>query len=255
MSTIRHLYVQTWGSGAPILLLHGHTLDHRIWSPVAEALAGSYRVICPDLPGHGRSGLAPDGAAYADDLARLLDDLGLDRVAVCGLSLGGAVAISLALHHPDRCQALIPVASAIFGQPFPTWPGLRPYVQLARERGLAAGLSAWLTDPLFATLDESARHTVTKIVQEFPGAGWTIPGPKAAPPGPPEADRLEELQLPTLVMVGERDLPDFKEIAQKLATAIPGARLHEFPGIGHLVPVEAPGPFVGALRSFLAEVM
>lgn len=246
------LHYREFGSGPALLLLHGLTLDHRMWADHVPVLASRYRVITPDLPGHGRS----EGATepWCDLIARLLDHLGLEAAALCGLSLGGAVAVSFALHYPKRCAALIPVDAALAGYPFSAWAGPGPYAKQARAEGLAAALDAWLADPLLAqAMASPAGERVRAIVRAFPGTPWLTKQPSPYPPGPPEAERLGEIGAPTLVVVGEHDLADFQAIAGHLAGSIPGARKAVIPGAGHLVPFEQPALFQQTLLPFLDE--
>lgn len=248
-----HQYYEVHGEGAPLVLLHGHTMDGRIWHPLLPLLTGRFKVILPDLAGHGRSGLPPASTTPAEELATLLDQLAIPRAAVCGHSLGGAVAVSFALQFPARCAALITVDAALFGYPFPTWSGPRPYARLARRQGLEAALEAWLTDPIFPeTMDAAAAELVRTIVREYPGEGWLRPAPAQPQNGPADAERLGEIKAPTLVLVGEQDLPDFRGIAAKLAAEIPGACQAVMPGAGHLLPVEQPEAFTAALLAFLS---
>ena len=101
----------TSGAGTPLVLLHAFPLDGRMWAPQVEALAGTYQVIVPDLRGFGAArdqAVEEAGMALlADDVVRLLDDRGLDRVVLGGLSLGGYVALALMARHPDRVSGLI----------------------------------------------------------------------------------------------------------------------------------------------------
>lgn len=104
------IYFTERGSGPPLLLVHGLTVTGEMFAPVMDQLAHRYRVIAPDLRGHGRSrNLGPPYtvAQLAEDLAQLLDQLGIDGTAVLGYSHGGAVAQQLALDHPERCRRLV----------------------------------------------------------------------------------------------------------------------------------------------------
>jgi 3-oxoadipate enol-lactonase len=249
-----HVDYAVHGQGRPVVLLHGHTLDRRMWAPVLPRLAG-FQVILPDLAGHGLSGPPPEGSTLAGDIAAVLDDLNLPRAAICGLSLGGAAAISFALHYPDRCAGLVAVDAFLFGQPMPGWPGPRPYAQIARSQGLAPALEAWLADPLFApAMASPAAGQIRSIVQAYSGHAWLNRTPPQAPPGPPEAERLGEIQAPTLVLVGEADLPDFHQVAERLAGEIPNARRVVVPGAGHLLPLEQPDAFGDHLVAFLQTI-
>lgn len=257
MPYLGHQYYEERGSGPALLLLHGHTLDHRMWEEHVAELAERYRVITPDLEAHGRTGLAPDQSPLCHQIASLLDQLGVEKAAVCGLSMGGAVAVSFGLHHPSRCAALIPVDAALYGYPFTTWPGPGPYVKQANREGLAPALEAWLSDPLFApAVATPAARRIASIVREYPGTEWlTRRSYLPFPPGPyAEANRLGEIGAPTLVMIGEQDLEDFQRIASHLAESIPDARKAVIPGAGHLLPFEQPVLFREELLRFLSAI-
>lgn len=256
MPTIQGQYYAESGAGPALLLLHGHTLDHRMWAEHVEPLAQRYRVITPDLPGHGRSGPAPEGALVADLLAHLLDHLGVASAAVAGLSMGGSSAISFALCHPGRCAALIPIDAALHGHPFTAWVGPAPYVKQARSEGLAPALEAWLADPIFApAMALPGAERLKAMVREYPGTHWLTRQPSPFPPGPPDAERLGAISAPTLVMVGEHDLEDFQAVADRLASSIPHARKAVISGSGHLVPIEQPEAFRQRLLAFLHETL
>jgi 3-oxoadipate enol-lactonase len=250
-----HIYYEEQGQGYPLVLLHGHTLDHRMWQDLLPVLTPHGRVITPDLAGHGRSSFSPDCGSMADDVAALMDHLGIRAAAICGLSMGGGVAVSFALRYPERCSALIPVDAALNSYRFPTWQGARPYAKIARSEGLAPALEAWLADALFApAMTAPVGEQVRAIVREFPGDAWLGRAPAQAPDVPPDHERLGEIQAPTLVVVGEHDLPDFQQIADLLAAGIPGARKAVIPGAGHLAPMERPEAFAAELRRFHQEV-
>jgi 3-oxoadipate enol-lactonase len=251
------LYYEELGTGFPLVLLHGHTLDRRVWAHSASDLAAAgYRVILPDMAGHGLSAPPSPGSTPAEDLADLLRSLGVSRAAVAGLSLGGAVAINFALRFPDMCAALMPIDSALFGYRFSEWTSTKPYIAIARSEGLAQGLEAWLRDPLFAPAmaDPAVAAAVAEMVRDFPGHDWLGKAVSPVPPGMLDAEHLDDVIAPTLVLTGELDLPDFQRIAEKLAAEIPGARRQAVPGAGHLLPAEAPAAFTAALLPFLDEV-
>jgi pimeloyl-ACP methyl ester carboxylesterase len=254
MPTVLGQYYEESGTGPALLLLHGHTLDGRMWRHHLPTLTTRYRVINIDLPGHGQSGPAPDDRAWCHLVADLLDHIGLPQAALCGFSLGGALAISFALHYPQRCTALVPVDAALFGHPFVTWPGNRPYVKQARMEGLTPALEAWLVDPLFApAMASPAAERIRQIIRAYPGTEWLTRQPPPFAPGPSDAERLVEIQSPTLAMVGEHDQPDFQAIADRLVQSIPGARKAVIAGSGHMSPLEQPERFRELLLTFLNE--
>ena len=239
------------GSGRPVVFLHGHTLNRRMWHPLLPLLTPHLQAILVDLPGHGESGPGPEGSTPAEDLVHLLDALQVERAAICGHSQGGAVAVSFALTAPDRCAALIPVDAALGGFPFPSWPGPRPYIRQARSEGLAPALEAWMQDSIFGTIMASPRAEELKaIVREYPGHEW-LNRSHARRESIPDAQRLGEITAPTLVLLGEQDLPDFHTIARVLAEGIPGAKQMIIPDAGHMLPMEQPEATSQAILSFL----
>ncbi|HWI53482.1 MAG TPA: alpha/beta fold hydrolase [Symbiobacteriaceae bacterium] len=250
------LHFEELGEGFPLVLLHGHTLDRRMWQSTAPGLAAAgYRVIMPDMAGHGLSGPPAADSTPAGDLAELLHELGIGNAVIAGLSLGGAVAINFALRFPELCAALIPIDAALFGHRFAQWQSTKPYIALARSEGLARGLQAWLADPLFArAMASPAAPAIREMVGEYPGHAWLEQAPSPVPPGPLDAVRLGEITAPTLVLTGEHDLPDFRQIGEKLATEIPGAHRRVIPGAGHLTPLEQPAAFTAAVLQFLDDL-
>ncbi|MEU9703618.1 3-oxoadipate enol-lactonase [Streptomyces sp. NPDC047981] len=237
-------------AGAPVLVL-GPSLgtSTALWDAVAPELSATHRVVRWDLPGHGGSPASLIGpGATVDDLARLVlglaDALGADRFSYAGVSLGGAVGLHLAAHHPDRLESLAVVcSSAHFGGSAP-W---RERAATVRREGLdtlAAGADArWFT-PGF---------TVPALVADHRRAD---PEAYAACCDALAAfdlrDRLTTNTPPTLVLAGREDPATPPAHAREIADAIPGAALTEIPGASHLAPAERPEAVLAALRGHLA---
>ena len=208
------------GSGPPLLLLPGLGLDAELWSDVATLLAPRFDTIRLQPRGHGLSS-KPDAAyVHADDVARALDGLEVEAAQVAGHSQGGAIALDLALAHPLRVRSLALVDSGLDGHVWsPAWR------DLFRSGGA-----------LFDTRPELAARVEAMVARGSRPSGRN----RARPLEPRAATRLAEIRVPTVVLVGELDLPDFQEIARKLAAEIAGARLVVLEGVGHLAPLEAP---------------
>jgi pimeloyl-ACP methyl ester carboxylesterase len=242
------------GAGAAVLLIHGHTLDRRVFAEVAAALRDrGLRTLVPDLRGHGRSSRPDKGyhfSHHADDMAAVLDAAAVDAAAVVGFSLGGGIALEMAVTMPERVRSLALVAPVMPDRPFEAafMDNLKQVARTARADGIRAAMEGpWLESPLFAVSFSKAgvRERTAEIVRDFPGADylaterdrverdWTVPG------------RLGEIRVPTLVVVGEAELPGFRAYADEAARGIPGARLEVVAGCGHLLPLEA--------RELLAE--
>ncbi len=250
------------GGGWPVLLLHGHTLDHRIWDNVTPALfERGLRVIRPDLRGHGRSTMPSKGyhvSHHAGDMVAVLDAVGVERATVVGFSLGGGVAMELVVTHPERVAGLALVAPVMPDRPFETafLDNLKAVARVARTEGIrAAMVGPWASSPLFrvSLAKPGIRERVEPILLDFPGAEylaterdrvereWTVP------------ERLKEVQVPTAVLVGGDEMPGFKGYAREAAERIPGASVRDVPDCGHLLPVEAPAEVVSAILEVIPE--
>ncbi len=250
------IFYRDEGEGRPVLLIHGHTLDHRIWDEVVPGLLErGLRVIRPDLRGHGRSTMPPKGyhvSHHAGDMLAVLDAAGVERAAVAGFSLGGGVAMELAVERPARVTGLALVAPVMPDRPFePAFlENLKLVARVARSEGIRAAMEGpWAASPLFevSLSKPGVREKVEPILLDFPGAEylaterdrvereWTIP------------ERLGEVRVPTVVLVGEEEMPGFKGYAQEAVERIPGAALEEVPGCGHLLPVEVPREVTAAI--------
>jgi 3-oxoadipate enol-lactonase len=243
------------GDGPPVLLVHAGIADSRMWAALAERLvAAGHRVITCDLRGHGRTPLAPGVVSNAGDLLALLDALGIERAAVVGASFGGRVALELAVARPELVQRLVLVGAGL---------GAWEWSDLARsgfaeeeqafERGdLAAAAAAqarlWLADDAAAdvrALTEEMTllsYELQMPVEDEVSVRWPEPGAR---------ERLHEIAVPTLVVVGSEDVPDMIEIADLLTAQIPAARRETIEGAGHLPSLERPEALSRLLLEFV----
>jgi pimeloyl-ACP methyl ester carboxylesterase len=243
------------GQGVPLVFIHGHTLDQRMWQPQRDAFAARYQVITYDVRGYGHSGPAsPQPHVDIDDLRALLDYLTIDRAHVVGLSMGGGIALDFALTYPARTQALVLVDAAINGWP---WSAafdavLAPIGTAVQTGELARVKAAWLGSPLFApAMDQPAvGEALRQIVGDYSGWHWFNHAAQQSPQ-PPAYQRLDQVAVPTLVVVGEHDLDDFRACAAALADGIPGARLVVLPNAGHMATMEQPAAVNEAVLAFL----
>jgi 3-oxoadipate enol-lactonase len=254
------LYYEVAGSGPALALVHGFTLDARMWDAQIADLARHYQVIRYDQRGFGRS--VPPGTepyTHAADLRALLDHLGIDvAAAVVGLSAGGEVALSFALEYPAGLGALILADAVVEGHRWSArWDAVViPVWQGAREEGIAVGKARWLAhDGLFGPAREqpAVAADLARMVEDYSGWHWVNRDPQRRA-AVPAIDRLDQIDLPTLVVVGERDDDEFQAQFDVLATHIPGARKAVIPGVGHMSNMEDPATFNRLLLDFLAEV-
>jgi 3-oxoadipate enol-lactonase len=250
------------GDGPAVLLVHAGVADSRMWAPVAERLAASYRVVTCDLRGFGRTPLEPGRVSHAADLAALLDDLGIERVAVVGASFGGHVALELALREPARVSALA-LLDALLDEfePSEEFEAFAAAEDAALEAGdvdeaVAANVRMWVKRP-GARRPEEADPAVVALVADMQRAAFEAQlgvDAELEEPDPPVARRLGEIRVPALVVVGTDDVEDFHGIARRLTTELPGARpLVTIAGAAHLPALERPAQTAQLLLDFLAD--
>ncbi|MCW5882931.1 MAG: alpha/beta fold hydrolase [Anaerolineae bacterium] len=248
------LYYEVSGQGEPVVLLHGFGCDTRLWDDVALALADRYRVVAYDQRGYGRSTLPAAPYAPHDDLATLLDALDIGRAHLVGLSRGGGVALDTTLAHPNRVRSLTLVDSMLGGYRWSAeFRALNSEAAaLARDVGQAEAKAYWLRTPLLESTWRvaGAGERCAAMLDDYSGWHWLNADP-ARSLRPPAIERLAEVTVPTLVVVGENDIADFHHIAARLAADIPGARRVVLPGVGHMSNMEDPISFSQVVIDFL----
>jgi pimeloyl-ACP methyl ester carboxylesterase len=245
------------GAGTALVLIHGFTLDSRMWDDQFDAFARHYQVIRYDMRGFGQSDLPRASASYAhaDDLKALLRYLGVGQAHVLGLSMGAEVAINFALAYPRAVRTLIAADASLGGY---SWSpefvaSLGPRNDAARAVGVQAAKEAWLAHALFAPALE--QPTVADRLRRMVAAysGWHL---VSADPGrgldPPAAQQLDKIAVPALIVVGERDLPDFLAISTLLERRIPQRHKIVMRGVGHMSNMEDPAHFNDVVLSYLA---
>jgi pimeloyl-ACP methyl ester carboxylesterase len=248
------------GAGTPVVLLHAFPLDGGMWAPQVEALAGSYQVIVPDLRGFGAAReQAVEEAGMdllADDVARLLDDRGLDRVVLGGLSLGGYVALAFVRRHADRLGGLLLLDTKAGADTEQARADRLRMVERVLAEGTGFLPEATLPRVLGKTsLEERPElvERVTAMVREQDPLA--IAGAQRGMAARPDAtDVLAGITVPTLVVTGEEDAVIGPEVGRELAAAIPDARFLLVERAGHLSNLEQPEVVNEALLDFLAPI-
>jgi 3-oxoadipate enol-lactonase len=230
------------------ILLHAGIADSRMYRQQVETLAPARTL---DLPGFGRTPLEPDSL---DDRAFVRNVLPDEPVTLIGTSLGGRIALELALEAPDRVAGLVLVGPGLAGH---EWSDeVRAFgaeEEEALERGdldaaVDANVRLWLADDV----DPEVRALVAEMQRNAfvlqQGHDY-----KEVPLDPPASDRLAEVRAPTLVVTGDEDVRDIHEIADKLVTGIPGAERATIAGSGHLPSLERPDEFDRVVLAFLRK--
>lgn len=252
------LYYEIAGSGQVVVFVHGFTLDTRMWDDQFMSLAQRFRVIRYDLRGFGKSALPTDEPySHVDDLNALLDRLDIAQAYLVGLSKGGAVVLDFALTHAPRVGALVLIDTVLGGFQWSDEASARDGLvwQRAQEGGILAAKDSWLTHPLFvpAQRQPSVAARLAQIVDEYSGWHFVNTNPERGLE-PPAAQRLSELGMPVLAIVGEHDIPDFRQITELVCQQVPQARKIVVPGVGHMANMEAPEQVTQAVLAFLAEL-
>jgi pimeloyl-ACP methyl ester carboxylesterase len=251
------------GSGPPLVLIHGTSSSLHTWDGWVARLSSHHRVLRLDLPGFGLTGQAPDrdysAVRYARVVAALMSKLGIDRADVAGNSLGGRVALTLALEHPERVRSLVLVdAAGLSGQKPPA------IFAIARTPVLGRALR-WLTPRAIVRRNvedvygDRSRVTETLVDRYYEltrheGNRAALLDRLTGPADPPLDDRLAELRVPVLLEWGGRDPWIPPSFAQRFAGGIHGARLVTYPEAGHVPIEELPEATATDAEAFLAAL-
>ena len=258
-------HVEEHGSGAPLVLLHGFTGSAASWSPLIDEFAGLGRIVAIDIIGHGASTAPEDPAHYAfeqalRDLKEITGRLGIARAAWLGYSMGGRLALGMAVDHPEKVTSLI-LESATAGIQHEKERIERAEADQALARRIEAvgierfvdeweGLPIWesqrvLPDEVLRFQREiRLRNRTVGLANSLRGMGQGAQ--------PSYWDRLGEIDLPVLLTAGALDRK-FAGIAGQMGIRIAGAELSVVPDAGHAVHLERPREFLGEVRAFLAR--
>jgi len=263
------IFVRESGDGSPVVLLHGFPETGRCWKHVAESLSATHRVLVPDLPGYGRSArpASYESAALADTMAAFMEAAEAPRAAVVGHDWGGGVAFRLALGHPDKVERL-----AVVNSPFRQldlrhgWHMLFFNLPVLPEAVLSAAGDRWID-----TILRAASHVKDAFdpdaLAEYHEAYRTLERKRSAFAYYRTVTRRiiknrvagrrggsstgRSIDMPTLIIWGERDPALPVTLTEGIARAIPQARIETVPDAGHFVPEEQPETVAALLKEFL----
>jgi pimeloyl-ACP methyl ester carboxylesterase len=272
-------YLDEGAGGEAVVFVHGFPFQASMWEPQIPVVTGAgRRAVAPDLPGFGRSAVPADRSAYsidgyADLIAALVGDLGLGRVVLVGLSMGGYIVLAVARRHPDVLAGLV-LADTRADPDTPAGRQTRSDQQaLVEERNdvtpLVDGLltkvlapGGWGVSPRQGRREPPTnagpRHaevgaTLGDMMRSTAPAGW-IGALEAMKQRRDQTDLLPSIAVPTLVVVGESDVIAPVEVAEAMAKAIPGAQLEVVPDAGHVANLENPEVFNRAFSEFLSTL-
>ncbi len=242
------MYVDERGptEGTPILFLHGSMVAGWMWAEQVEALSADHRTIVPDLPGLGRSGSeAWTGfAGAAEAVAAELRERAPDGAHVVGLSLGGIVALHLAIAHPELCRSVL-----VSGVPEGALPSGMRLLNRAMTGLYGTRVGSRIIGRMFGMPDEESMEAfVATALETDPAAIAAIVDEVSTKPLP---DGLEGIDVPVLAVVGEKDTAPARRAVPFLVTALPGARGAVVPDVGHQWNAEAPDRFTEMVRAWV----
>lgn len=244
-----------------VLLLHAGIADSRMWQPQVELLSATgSRVLTPDLRGFGHRPLEPEPFSHVRDIEEAL----VGPAVVIGCSLGGRVALELAVLRPDLVERIVVIAPGISGW---QWSEETRAGWAEEEEPLDAGdfdtaaeatLRMWIDGPRRSAdeVDPEVRSAVKAMVlrsYELQQHAWDAGAKEEDVLDRPLIGRLGEIRCPTLVLVGDEDIADMHAIAAHVAGSVEGARLVTIPGAAHLPSLERPQEVNELLLAFLAE--
>jgi len=239
------------GEATPIVFLHGVGSDKSVWRPQLEHFRGERRAIAFDYPGYGESDSAPQGTTrddYATTILAALTELGVQQAHVCGLSLGGVVAIAMHHHWPKR------IASLILADTFAEHPeGRAVYERSIAASGDLRAVAEGRVDILLGQpADPSVRTEVVETMARIDPAAYRI-GAEAVWLAE-QRDRASRVRVPTLVLCGAEDRVTPPALSAALARLIPGAQSEVITGAGHISNLERPDEFNLLVGAFVRGV-
>jgi 3-oxoadipate enol-lactonase len=258
------IHAESAGDGPAIVLIHAGICDSGMWDAQWRTLPAARRVVRFDMRGFGRSPVPSTAYSHARDLLAVMDAAGIAQAALVGTSMGGRVALEVALAAPARVSALVLVGSGLPGHEWSA--SVRDYwaaEDAAIERGdldAAAEVNVrfWVDGPGRRPdeVDAGVRrraHAMQLRALELQVPAYERDGDLEELLVPDAGDRLGEVRRPALVLVGEADQPDIHAIAQRLAAGIPGARTATIPDAAHLPSMERPELFDRLVTEFLSR--
>lgn len=258
------IHAETAGDGPPIVLVHAGICDSGMWDAQWRTLPAGHRVVRHDMRGFGRSPMPSGAYSHARDLIAVMDAAGISEATLIGTSLGGRVALEVALAAPARVSALVLVGSGLPGH---EWSDAVRQCWEAEEQAIERGdldaaadvnVRFWVDGPSRRPddIDPDVRrraHAMQLRALELQVPAYQADGDLEELLVPGAGDRLGEVAQPALVVVGEADQPDIHAIAERLKAGLPRASAATIPDAAHLPSMERPELFDRLVTEFLSR--
>lgn len=257
--TSRHFSVDHAGDGEPVLFLHGYPHDRSLWWPQLAAVPDGFRYYTVDLPGYGGTARVepPTLDAWADWLAKLMDNLHVERAAITGLSMGGYLAFAFWRRHPDRVRALVLADTRAGADTDEARAKRREAQDLARRDGAGAIAEKMITGMVGKTTRERRPEVVAKLDEMMRRAsvGAIVDTLEALIARPDSTPTLATITVPTLIVCGTEDAITPVAESRAMHAGIKGSRLELIPEAGHVSNFEQPEVFNRLLSDFLGATI
>lgn len=248
------------GDGLPVVFIHGYPLGRWMWAPQIAGLADAARVIAPDLRGHGDSSATAGEYTMdllADDIHAMLDILAIKKpVVLCGLSMGGYVALAFCRRYPQRVAGLVMAASRASADAPETRANRDKTMALAKEKGLPAIVEQMLPKMMAPQTYQTKPELVERVrlIMEAVSLDGVLGDQAGMKNRPDSLPTLAAFDKPLLIIQGEEDQFAPREVAEAMKNAAPQARMALIPAAGHLPNLEQPELFNQVLREFLKQL-
>ena len=253
------LYYEAIGTGYPLVLIHDGLADSRVWNEQVSFFADQFQVICYDRRGYGRSERPWEDYSNVQDLYSLLNILKLEKTSLIGVSAGGMVAIDFALEHPGMVDALILVGTAVNG--FEVSEHMKQRGQAAsrplmEDDDVDQTIENWMNDPYFVSKSNTiACQQFREFLSTSPHNLYDPHWHSFEESGEPAINRIPEIDVPTLLVIGEADIPDNHAMSGALQVGIKNSKRIVLPNAGHLANLEQPQVFNQLVSDFLESVL
>ena len=255
----QRLYCEVRGEGPPLLLIHGWTLDQRVFTPQFAAFAQHFRTISFDRRGYGRSAGTPDFSRELEDIDAVLDALGGDeKPRVLGMSQGGRLALRFAITRPARVRALVLQGPALDQFTPPEREDeqvpMEEFIELARAGNLAAFRQRWLSHPMMQRgIRGRAATLLQRILDDYTARDLVTMTPASLAFPRDVLQELPDVEIPTLILTGSEETEARKKIAAKIRDLLPDAQEIILPGCGHMSNLGDPVSYNRHVLDFLAR--